>query len=146
MSRALIGQLLGRIVPLSEHDVDEILEEQKGTSRRFGEIAMAWGLCESQHIWKAWCRQTGDRLERIDLGHAGVDTQAMSFMSRQTAIRHTAIPVRSFPDLLVVAVADPSVTKDLAGEMSDLGRQIKFVLADPAEIEFAIVTYYQPAA
>ncbi len=146
MGRALFGQLLGRIVPLSEHDVEEILEEQKGTRRRFGEIAMAWGLCESQHIWKAWCRQTGDHLERIDLGHAGVDSQAMCFMSRQTALRYTAIPVRSFPDLLVVAVADPAVTKDLAKDLSDLGRQIKFVLADPAEIEFAIVTYYHPAA
>ena len=146
MGHALFGQLLGRIVPLSEHDVEEILQEQKGTRRRFGEIAMAWGLCESHHIWKAWCRQTGDRLERIDLGHVGIDTQAMSFMSRQIAMQHTAIPVRSFPDMLVIAVADPAVTKAVAADLSDPGRQLKFVLADPAEIEFAIVTYYRPAA
>lgn len=146
MSHALFGQLLGRIVPLSEHDVEEILQEQKGTRRRFGEIAMAWGLCESHHIWKAWCRQTGDRLERIDLGHVGIDTQAMSYITRQTAMCHTAIPVRSFTDLLVVAVADPAVTGAVEAELADLGRQIKFVLADPAEIEFAIVTHYRPAA
>ena len=56
--RARIGELLSRIVPLSGHDVEEILEEQSANRRKFGEIALAWGLCRPEHVWDAWCQQS----------------------------------------------------------------------------------------
>src|SRR5439155_6477219 len=58
--RARIGELLSRMVPLSGHDVEEILQEQSATRRRFGEIALAWGLCKPEHVWDAWGQQSTD--------------------------------------------------------------------------------------
>src|SRR2546423_848682 len=51
------GEILGRLVNLSGHDVNEILEEQNATHQRFGEIALSWGLCAPEDVWQAWCDQ-----------------------------------------------------------------------------------------
>ena len=80
MSRMRIGQLLEQMGKLSGHDVDEILHEQSspGVRKSFGEIALIWGLCRPEHIWKAWADQLSDGLERIDLETFGIDSQAVS--------------------------------------------------------------------
>ena len=51
-SRARIGELLRKMVPLSRHDIEEILQEQTSTRRRFGDIALAWGLVKPEHVWE----------------------------------------------------------------------------------------------
>jgi len=134
------------MVPLSEHDVEEILHEQKSCGKRFGEIAMAWGLCEPEHVWRAWCQQTGDRLERVHLDRIGIDAQATGLLTRQQAITHRAIPVRHFSSLIVLAIADPAEQAYLVDALTPLGKQVKFVLAEPMEIDWAIETYYAPLA
>lgn len=146
MRRSRIGELLSGMVPLSDHDVEEILQEQKGTGRRFGEIAMSWGLCEPEHVWRAWCSQTGDRLERVQLDRIGIDSQATAVLSRAEALAHHAVPVRVFDHLIVVALSDPAEQTSLRGHLQAPDREIKFVLADPIEIEWAIATHYQPLA
>ena len=52
MQRQKIGDLLKRLVPLSAHDVDEILHEQRHSQQRFGETAIAMGLCRPEHVWR----------------------------------------------------------------------------------------------
>src|SRR5690606_22588994 len=144
MRRTRIGELLRGMVPLTDHDVEEILHEQKGTGKRFGEIALSWGLCEPEHVWRAWCSQTGDRLERVHLDRVGVDSQATSVLSREEALRNRAIPVRVFEHLIVVAISDTAEQETLRNELEQPDLEIKFVLADPIEIDWAIETYYQP--
>src|SRR4051812_748627 len=104
MSHRRIGQLLSTLVPMSDQDVEEILEEQNLSRRRFGEIAVEWGLCEPGHVWKAWARQDDNPLMRVDLEKIGVDAQAISELSRDDALKFGAIPIRTFEELLVVAV------------------------------------------
>src|SRR5690606_33165915 len=104
MGRDRIGQLLRQMVPLSEHDIEEILHEQAHSGRRFGEIAMEWGLCESEHVWRAWCDQTGDELEHVDLDRLGIDAQAIEALPRDVATRCRAVPLRRFDDLLIIAL------------------------------------------
>src|SRR5438046_1826862 len=78
--RARIGELLSRMVPLSGHDVEEILQEQSATRRRFGEIALAWGLCRPEHVWDAWCQQSENGTETVDLDKIGIDSQAAAML------------------------------------------------------------------
>src|SRR5439155_11209012 len=92
--RARFGELLSRMVPLSGHDVEEILQEQSATRRRFGEIALAWGLCKPEHVWDAWCQQSTDGTETIDLDKVGVDTQAAAMLPAPVARQHHVIPLR----------------------------------------------------
>lgn len=144
MRRAKLGELLSHMVPLSGLDVEEILQEQKATHQRFGEIAISWGLCQPQDIWRAWVLQNGDKLERVDLSQIGVDTQALVYLDRSLAVRCCAVPVRVFDEVLVVALADPLMQAEIAAALqAHKGkRSLKCVLADPAEIEWAIETYY----
>jgi hypothetical protein len=144
--RRRMGELLKGMVPMTDQDVQEILEEQRSSGRRFGEIAMAWGLCEPEHVWLAWCNQAGRQLERVRLLHIGVDAQAPNVLSRAMAERHTAIPVRVFDRLVVVAIADPAQQQSLRNHLQTPGREVRFVLAHPADIQWAIDVYYQPLA
>ncbi len=67
MSQARFGEHLSRLVNLSRHDVDEILEEQSSTRHRFGEIALSWGLCTPENVWQAWCDQLLSQVQKVDL-------------------------------------------------------------------------------
>ena len=88
MQRQKIGELLMRLVPLSRHDVDEILQEQRATQLRFGETAISMGLCRPEHVWRAWCGQSTDEVEQVDLDEVGVDAQATPLIPREIAMRH----------------------------------------------------------
>lgn len=142
MRHVKLGELLSHMVPLSGIDVEEILQEQKSSHMRFGEIAISWGLCQPQDIWRAWVQQNGDKLEHVDLSQIGVDTQALIYLDRAMAIRCCAVPVRVFDDVLVVALADPLHQAEISAVIQKGNRSLKCVLADPSEIEWAIETYY----
>jgi hypothetical protein len=133
---------------LSGHDVDEILHEQTstGTTKSFGEIALTWGLCQPEHIWKAWAHQLSDGFEKIDLALTGIDTQAVSRLPRELAERLCAIGVRLFDDELVIAVSDPAHIAVFENLWEVLDMKTKFVLADAGQIRKMIAMYYPAEA
>src|SRR5258708_6393107 len=104
MSHRRMGELLSTLVPMSPQDVEEILEEQNLSRRRFGEIAVEWGLCEGAHVWKAWAGQKDRPPMRVDLDKLGIDAQATADLPREMAMNCGAIPIRSFENLVVIAV------------------------------------------
>ncbi len=148
MSQALFGELLGRLVTLSRHDVAEILAEQAQTRQRFGDIALSRGLCEPEHVWTAWSEQLGgdplvSDVRRVDLALLGVDAQAAAAIPADVARRLSAIPVRVTPDRLVVAVADDADLARAAVELAGIrGHGVRFVVADAAQVRRALAAYY----
>jgi hypothetical protein len=146
--QARFGELLGRLVKLSQHDVEEILEEQNNHPRRFGEIALAWGLCQPEHVWQAWCDQLLSQVQKVDLDALGVDASAAAMIERDVALRLGAIPIRCLGSVLVVAVSEANTSR-IAAELELITtKQLRFVVADARQIEQAITTYYPagPAA
>jgi hypothetical protein len=142
MSQARFGEHLSRLVNLSRHDVNEILEEQISTRHRFGEIALSWGLCTPENVWQAWCDQLLSQVQKVDLDKLGIDSQAAAMIDRETAIRLNAIPIRCMGSQLIVAVAD--TTKERAAYELPLitGMDLRFVVADPEQLKHALTTYY----
>jgi hypothetical protein len=139
-----IGELLSQLVPLSGHDIDEILHEQSATRKPFGDIALAMGLCRPEHVWKAWHGQLliDNSPRRIDLDRLGIDAQALSCIPQELACRLNIVPVRVLGDLLIVATSDRSLF-DLSDSLSEVtGKQVRFVLTDDAAVRRAIATYY----
>ena len=137
-----IGQLLQRVVPISEHDIHEILTEQSNTRRRFGSIALSWGLCEPEHIWSAWLSQLEYGPQHVNLRDMGIDGQATAHMSRELALRFRAVPVRVLGEQIVIAI-DETYLEQAREELGKLlAREIKFVTADAIEIDRAIKKYY----
>ena len=101
-----IGAVLSRMGQLSPHDINEILTEQRTTGARFGEIALALGLVQPEHVWAAWCAQLERQLERVDLDEIGIDAQAVERVPAELALGLQVVPVRLFERELVVAVSD----------------------------------------
>lgn len=140
-----IGELLSEMVALSGHDVEEILHEQRTTSRRFGEIALSWGLCQPEHIRTAWCRQvpeaSGGR-ETIDLDRDGVDAQAVTLLPAAMAQALRAVPIRT-SDAEVVIASDVPLSERTRAELGRLlNKRVKFVIAAKKQIDAAIAVYY----
>ena len=140
-----IGDILRRIVGLSGHDVDEILQEQATTHKRFGEIALSLGLCQPEHIWAAWSHQLRTQRQRVRLSETGIDTQAIPHICHELARKYHAVPIRSYEQRLIVAVTEP--WHEIA--ISELPRlltkkDVCFVLADRDEIERALADHYPP--
>ena len=143
IQRCRIGELLSGIVPLSNHDVEEILQEQSGTHRKFGEIALAWGLCQPEHVWNAWCRQLAQGFERVDLAQVGVDAQASAVLSPEVARQFVVLPVRIAGEVLIVATAVED-TEHLATELAKRvpAMKVMFVHVDGKQLREMIEVYY----
>ena len=140
-----IGDILSRIIPLSNHDIEEILQEQRHSHRPFGDIALSMGFCQPADIWQAWSGQLdgiNGSMKPVDLDKFGIDSQAVDFMPAFDARRWTAIPVRVFGDALVVAIDQADVAQARANVRVRPGLNIKFVVAERAKILRAIDTYY----
>lgn len=141
-----IGQILCGMANMTAHDVEEILREQERNGRRFGQIALSWGLCRPEDVWEAWCRQLGDAgLQWVDLEELGIDARAAGRMQRETAMKYKVIPVRCAKSLLLAA-QEESVDSAMRELPAQFDQPLKFVLASSADIEQAIGRYYpQPA-
>jgi hypothetical protein len=146
MTRPRFGELLARFVALSPHDVSEILDDQSSSRRRFGEIALAFGLCKPHHVWRAWWAQLSGAPERVDLDSIGVDVQALIHLPRTLAEQYQVIPIRASGSQVVMAAAEGSLMQAMEELPRRVKIQVKFVLADARQIQEAIRTSYsQPA-
>lgn len=141
MAPARIGQLLSRLARITNHDIEEILQEQIGSRQKFGDIALSWGLCRPEHVWQAWCEQLGDSLRTIDLDKVGIDTQALAYLPRELAEHFRAVPVRMFGDRLIVAIAAGDHQAKLHLQ-SLLAKNLQFVFADAEQIDRMIAMSY----
>lgn len=145
MSDRRFGDYLAKVVHLSGHDVSEILEDQSASGRRFGEIALSWGLCQPEHIWEAWANQLG-RASRpstiADLQRIGIDAQATTEMSGRLARRFEVMPVRKIGETLVVAAEETRVARAAAKLPAILRKPVRFVVARAGQVDAALDRYY----
>jgi type IV pilus assembly protein PilB len=140
-----IGESLRSIVPLTAHDIEEILAEQKASGRRFGDIAIAFGLCEPAHVWRALSSQAERSSQTVDLDTFGVDTQAVAHMPAELAWEAGVIPIRIIDDTLLVAVSQ-ALDASLQARLSErTEKHVVFVLAPEQQILRAIAHYYSAA-
>jgi hypothetical protein len=140
--RARFGELLSRLVPLSGHDVEEILQEQTANRRKFGDIALSWGLCKPEHIWDAWAQQSAHDNDLVDLEKVGVDAQAAALLPAEVGRKLNVIPVRAASDIVLVATCDPSPEHASEALAELLHRRIRFVQAEREQLRRVIETYY----
>lgn len=137
-----IGQLLSRAVPLSDHDLEEILQEQKVTRSRFGDAALALGLVQPQHVWDAWMQQLHAGEATIDLAAMGVDSQALNSLPGHVAAQFRVVPVRINGHELVVACAQHLDDSAKQTVQQHCRLSLLFALAKPEHVDAAISRYY----
>jgi hypothetical protein len=142
---ARIGELLSQHTNLSSHDVQEILAEQHSNRRPFGQIALQWGLCQPEDLWRAWFDQLSEFAPKVDVNKIGIDSRAVAVVPRHIANRFHAMPMRLFENQILFAI-DHKPEPRLAAELgAAIGRTVKFVIAERPQIDNALRTYYAAA-
>jgi type IV pilus assembly protein PilB len=145
MQQTRIGELLTQRTNLSSHDVQEILAEQNATHRPFGQIALQWGLCQPEDLWRAWFEQLGRRTPTVNINKIGVDSRVLSVVPKQLAERYHVMPLRIFEGQVLLAI-DHQPDEQLIDEIElHLGHEVKFVLADAGQIDETFHHYYLAA-
>jgi hypothetical protein len=140
--QVLFGELLGKIVQLTDHDVAEILEHQAATRRRFGAIALEWGLCKPQDVWRTWAMQCEAMQTTIDLSQQAIDPTALALLPHEAARRLGVIPLRTFAQEVVLAAA--RCDEQTAGEVGRIiGKRCRLLPADERQIIEALSSHYQ---
>ena len=137
-----IGQLLSRIVPLTDHDVEDILQEQKATRQRFGDAALALGMVQPEHVWKAWIQQLQSTCVEIDLDQLGIDTQALHHVPRSVIEQFRVLPIRVSGQELVVACARALDDVSRQKLQKQVAERLVFVLARPGQVESEIARHF----
>ncbi len=142
------GEALGDVVPLSAHDIDEILCEQTSNRRPFGDIALSLGLCQPEHVWQAWLAQLMRAVTppTINLNKFDIDAQAISLINGEVAERLQIVPLRVFGDVLIVAASRESSDAAQQSAVAELSQRttkdVRCVMADGAQILNAIERHY----
>lgn len=139
-----IGQLLSEIVPLSMHDVEDILQEQKSTRQRFGDAALSLGMVMPEHVWRAWISQIEADGDQVDLDEVGVDSQAVDELPSHVAKKHLVLPIRAAGNELLIACEHALDDADRKHVQKHLHRHAVFILARSGQVEDAISHYHRP--
>lgn len=139
-----MGELLTQHVPLTPLDVEEVLAEQGGTSRSFGEVALELGLCTPQHVWRAWVAQLAEGERRVDLDRVGIDAQAIAVLPPDVAIEFEVVPVRLIDDVLVVATTAERLAHARVHLPGRVGRSVRFAIAEADDVSRSIEVCYLP--
>jgi hypothetical protein len=142
VSRARMGEILSRMGKISDIDVHEILTEQVYSHRKFGEIALAWGLCEPADLCQAWCEQISTEGDEVDLLDKGIDARAMDAIPAELALRLRALPLRAIGNQLVVAMDHAPDSAEVAELLRWAGRDVRFLLADAQQLQQALGRCY----
>lgn len=141
-----IGQILCKNVPLSDHDIEEICQEQKSTRTRFGDAALALGVVRPEHVWQAWIEQIQGEDVEIDLDSLGVDTQAIAYLPGDVAREFGVVPVRVHQNEIVLACARRLEQQTLLQVQAQCDKNIVVARARGASIEREIARHYPTAS
>lgn len=134
-----IGQILSQTVPLSEHDVEEILQEQHVSRARFGDAALALGKAQPEQVWEAWVKQL--RESPVDLDRVAPDHAAVAALPRTLALAAKVVPLRLRGNQLLVAYAGATLPDQNALERAS-GYQVIAVAGKSESVERALVKFY----
>jgi hypothetical protein len=142
MSRPLLGQVLRRMGKMTAMDIDEILVEQAVTKRRFGQIALAWGLCQAADLCDAWCSQLAEDTAPIELGNVLPDPRALAAIPAGLARSIGVLPLACIGDYLILAIAHRPDGVELTQLIRTCGHDVRFIPADAPQLRTAIDRYY----
>jgi hypothetical protein len=142
MGRPLIGQMLNRMGNLSAIDIDEILVEQAVTHRRFGEIALSWGLCDVEQLCQAWCDQWSWEDSGGNGGMLAPEEQALSSVPAELARRLLVLPLKLMGNQLIAAAARTLDSAEISELVRAVGHDVRLMRADVALVQQAIDAHY----
>jgi hypothetical protein len=141
MNRLRMGEALRRMGKLSTIDVDEILFEQEVSEKRFGDIAVSWGLCRREDICQVWC----DQFVAASIDVAEIDPAALSAIPVEMALRLCVAPLKLMAGQLVIAAPGEPDSAAMAELVRQTKRDIRVIQVSPHRVERMLAMIYAAA-
>lgn len=131
-TRRRIGEILVELDIVSDVEISRALEVQRTSGKRLGEVLLNEGIVKPRDLVRALAVQFG--LPFVDLDDHAVDAELAQLVPQHLATRHRALPVWREANQIVVAMANPVDVLALDDIRSIVGRQVKPVMAEAAQI------------
>jgi type IV pilus assembly protein PilB len=138
-----LGALLARDGLIDRDELEAVLAAQAETGhpeisgKRLGEALVDRGLVTSAQVAQLVAEQY--ELPFVDLDEREVNLNAAALLSAELARRFSALPISVLPDeSLLVAVSDPTNVLRSDELRRTLGRPLRYAVAAPDALEFAI--------
>lgn len=141
MAMRHIGQILIDLGQLTEEQLESVLEEQRSRpGELFGNIAVAMGLINEDHLAQALAEQFGLRV--INMTDMVIQPDVLSHLTEPMAQMYRVIPIAFKDEVLTVATCDPQKLSVIDELRSFLGYDIRPVVATEQEILAALDRFY----
>ncbi len=135
-----LGELLVRGEIISLEQLKKAIEEQKSTGKRLGETLLNLGYLNEWELVTFLSKQY--EVPAINLYDFKVDSGIIDFVPRETALKHTLVPINRAGSTLIVAMADPSNIFAMDDIKFATGYNVEVVVASEKAIKDAIEKYY----
>jgi type II secretion system protein E len=138
--RAKVGELLFQKGLISQHQLTDALEVQKGSPRKLGQILMETAGLNLRQVNETLAEQAG--IEKIELEGLSIPVEILSLVPAEAASQYNVLPVGRENGRLVLAMADPFDHQVLSNLRMITGLSIQRKYSRPVELEKAIGHYY----
>ncbi len=135
-TRRRIGEILVELDIVTEAQITAALETQRASGKRLGDVLLDEGIVRPRDLVRALATQFD--LPFVDLDDHTIDIDLAQLIPQQLAARHRAMPVWREDQQIVVAMANPVDVLALDDIRALVGRQVKPVMAEAAQILNAI--------
>ncbi len=127
-----LGEALVESGAISQEQLGKILDEQKATGQRLGEMLVDQGLVTGTSMLHALGRQLG--VPAVQLRHGLIDPALLNLVGEEEADRLRAIPMFRVHGTLTVAMAEPQSLPKIDRLRQLTGCEIRPVLASATNI------------
>jgi len=136
MYAPFIGEILSDLGLLTDEQVSAILDLQRESGEKFGEIAFRLGWVTAEQMWDAWVDQICYCRQFVEPQMIGIDAEAVQRVTVSTSHALEIIPLRIWNGNMLIATAtelSPAVLHDLSEKT---GCHIRVCRALPESIRY----------
>ena len=138
--RKKLGELLVEKGIITEHQLQQALEEQKKTGKLLGRVLVDLGLVKDDDILAVLGAQTG--MEKVDISNIEVSPQLLEKVPGPLAKAYKIVPLRMEGNTLLVAMGDPLNIQALDDLRFMLDCDVKGLISNEQAVNEAIDRLY----
>ena len=134
-----LGDLLVKQNVLTEEELQQGLELQKGSGKKLGEVLIENNICTDEAIADALSAQLN--IEKVDLSTVRIDDSILKMVTSSLCRKHNAIPYMYHPgnaNVLMLAMTDPMDMVAIDDFTIVTNLQIEVVVATRRQVAIAI--------
>ena len=138
--RSRFDEILVKQEVINPDQLKTAIEEQKRTGKRLGDTLVRLGYISQYELVAFLSKQYG--VPAINLDEFDVMPEVLKFIPRESAVKHSLIPINRSGGTLVVAMSDPSNIFAIDELKFATGHNIEVVVASEDSIKNAIERHY----